>query len=164
MLFFSVPVETGLRVHLHGHLRIAGAYLPRQPQPSVTLQLCLSTWDFTVTVLEESDSLVHLGRIRSIENQVSLFQNQLKIKFQYLNPQGKSSLNFCPASPSCVCTAGYPVIQSSSPVFLRYLSDPCMSLNILETKANERDRSWTQKGSRTRVAQKPLREKMTYDQ
>lgn len=40
-----------------------------------------------------------------------------------------------------------------------------MSLNTLETKANERDRSWTQKGSRrTRVAQKPLREKTTYDQ
>lgn len=40
-----------------------------------------------------------------------------------------------------------------------------MSLNTLETKANEHDRSWTQKGSRrTRVAQKPLREKTTYDQ
>lgn len=165
MLFLSVPVEMGLRVHLHRHLRIDGAYLHQQPQPSVTLQLRLNTWGCTVPGLEKSDSIVHLGRISSIENQVSLFQNQLKIKFHYLNPRGKSSPNFCSASPSCVCTASYPVIQSSSPVFLRYLSDLSMPLNTLETKANERDRSWTQKGSRrTRVAQKPLREKTTYDQ
>lgn len=75
MLFLSVPVEMGLRVHLRGHLRIAGAYLHQQPQPSVTLQLCLNTWGYTVPGLEESDSIVHLGRISSIENQVSLFQN-----------------------------------------------------------------------------------------
>jgi len=60
-------------VRLSGHLGIAGAYLRRQAQPLVTLQLCLSIWGCSSPGLKEFDSIIYLGRIKSIQNQILLF-------------------------------------------------------------------------------------------
>lgn len=87
------------RVPLCGHLRITRA-LRGQALPSLTLQLYLNIWDHSVHGLKEFDSIVHLGRIRSIKVWFHYFK--IRSKLNYLNPHVRLAQTFAEPTLSSI--------------------------------------------------------------
>lgn len=86
-------------VPLCGHLRITRA-LNGQALPSLTLQLYLNIWDHSVRGLKEFDSIVHLGRIRSIKIWFHYFK--IRSKLNYLNPHVRLAQTFAEPTLSSI--------------------------------------------------------------